>query len=327
MNKSNSSKKLTLKRFAPASLWLSGLAVLVAISTLVVKLLIFIGLYSPTSQKTINLVLWISLGVAIVGPALYALFDPQRIREFVTGRQARHGSNAIVMLIAFILILVVVNAIVYQNPIQWDWTEGKQNTLAPETIDTLNALPAPVHAIGFFTTRTSNVSVLDLFTKVKAKSNGKFSYEFVDPEANPSKAQQYKITQDASVVLLLQGRQEVLTNPTEQDFTNALVRLMNPGQHAVYFLTGHGERDIQNPADKAYTRARTVLESKNYTVKTLNLLAENKIPTDALSIIIDGPTQPISSSGGDSSESLCNQRRISYRHGRLNSYIKCGQTG
>src|SRR5512140_357158 len=151
MNKANSPQKMTIKRFAPAGLWVSGLAVLVAFSTLVVKLLVFIGLYSPTNQKTINLVLWISLGVAIVGPALYALFDPQRIREFVTGRQARRGSNAVVMLIAFVLILIVINAIVYQNPFQWDLTEGKQNTLAPETIDTLNALPAPVHAIGFFT--------------------------------------------------------------------------------------------------------------------------------------------------------------------------------
>ena len=121
------------------------------------------------------------------------------------------------------------------------------------------------------------------------------TYEFVDPEANPAKAQQYKITQDGSVVLIMQSRQELLTSPTEQDFANALVRLMNPGQRAVYFLTGHGERDIQNTGDKSYTRARTVLESKNYTVKSLNLLAENKIPTDALSIIIDGPTQPISS--------------------------------
>jgi ABC-type uncharacterized transport system involved in gliding motility auxiliary subunit len=293
--KSNSPKKLTLRQFAPAGLWLSGIAVLVAIITLIVKLLVFIGLYAPPDQKIINLILWISLGVAVVGPALYALFDPQRIREFLTGRQARHGSNAIIMLIAFILILVVINAIVYQNPIQWDWTEGKQNTLAPETIDTLKVLPAPVHAIGFYTSRTPNSSTLDLFTKIKAKSNGKFSYEFVDPEANPAKAQQYNITQDASVVLVMQGRQELLTSPTEQDFANALVRLMNPGQRAVYFLTGHGERDIQNSGDKSYTRARTVLESKNYTVKALNLLAQNQIPADALSIIIDGPTQPISS--------------------------------
>jgi ABC-type uncharacterized transport system involved in gliding motility auxiliary subunit len=293
--KSKSSKKLSLKQFAPAGLWLSGLAILVAIITLLVKLFIAIKLYTPPDQKIINLVLWISLGLAVIGLALYALFDPQRTREFLSGRQARHGSNAIIMLIAFILILVVINAIVYQNPIQWDWTEGKQNTLAPETIDTLLKLPAPVHAIGFYTARTSSSSTLDLFTKMKAKSNGKFDYEFVDPEANPAKAQQYKITQDGSVVLLLQGRQEVLTSPSEQDFANSLVRLMNPGQRAVYFLTGHGERDIQNSGNKSYTRARTVLESKNYTVKSLNLLAQNKIPTDALSIIIDGPTQPITS--------------------------------
>ena len=294
-NNSKSSKKKTLKLFAPAGLWLSGLAVLVAIITLIVKLFIAIKLYTPTDQKVINLVLWISLGVAIIGPALYALFDPQRTREFLSGRQARHGSNAIIMLVAFILILVVINAIVYQNPMQWDWTEGRQNTLAPETIDTLLKLPSPVHAIGFYTTRASSSSTLDLFTKMKAKSNGKFDYEFVDPEANPAKAQQYKITQDGTVVLILQGRQELLTSPTEQDFANALVRLMNPGQRAVYFLAGHGERDIQNSGNKSYTRARTVLESKNYTVKSLNLLAQNKIPADALSIIIDGPTQPITS--------------------------------
>jgi len=293
--KSKSPKKLTSRQVAPAGLWLSGIAALAVIIILIVKLLIFIGLYTPTDQKVINLILWISIGLALVGLALFALLDPQKIREFLSGRQARHGSNALIMLIAFILILVVVNVIAYQNPIQWDWTEGKQNTLAPETVDTLKALPAPVHAIGFYTSRTSSTSTLDLFNKLKAKSNGKFTYEFIDPEANPAKAQQYKITQDGSVVLLLEGRQELITSPTEQDFANALVRLMNPGQRAVYFLTGHGERDIQNSGDKSYTRARTVLESKNYTVKSLNLLAQNKIPTDALSIIIDGPTQPISS--------------------------------
>ena len=122
--KSNSSKKLTLRQLAPAGLWLSGIAVLVAIITLIVKIFITIKLYSPPDQKIINLILWISLGLAIVGPALFALFDPQRTRDFLTGRQARHGSNAIIMLVAFILILVVINAIVYQNPLQWDWTEG-----------------------------------------------------------------------------------------------------------------------------------------------------------------------------------------------------------
>ena len=293
--KSNSKKKWSIRRLAPAGLWVSGIAVLAAGILLVIKLLIFIGLFSAPNQKPFNIALWIALGVAIIGPALYALLDPKRVRDFLTGRQARHGSNAIIMLIAFILILVVVNAIVYQNPTQWDWTESKQNSLAPETISTLKALPGPVHAIGFFTSAVSKSDTESFLKNVKTKSNGKFTYEFVDPNSNPAKAQQYKVTQDGTVVLILSGHQELITTSSEQNFTNALIRLMNPGQRTVYFLTGHGERNSETAGAKAYTRARTVLESKNYTVKTLNLLAQNNIPEDALAVIVNGPTQPISS--------------------------------
>jgi ABC-type uncharacterized transport system involved in gliding motility auxiliary subunit len=295
VKKSTSQQKWTAQRFAPAGLWLSGIAIFVAIIALVIKLLTYIGLYTPTNQKPFTLALWISLGVAIMGLAIYALLNPKRVREFLAGRQARHGSNAVIMLIAFILILVVVNAIVYQNPVQWDWTEGQSNSLAPETIATLKALPNPVHAIGFFTQRTDSTSTKGLFDRLKAKSNGKFSYEFIDPETKPAKAQLYNVTTDGTVVLVMQNHQELLTSTTDQDVTNGLVRLMNPGQRTVYFLTGHGERDSENSSNTSYTRASSVLESKNYTVKTLNLLAQNKVPEDALAIIISGPTKPISS--------------------------------
>jgi ABC-type uncharacterized transport system involved in gliding motility auxiliary subunit len=293
--KSKSSQKWTVRKLAPVGLWLSGLAILTAGLLLVLKLIAYIGIYTPTNTKPINIALWISLGVALIGPAIYALLDPRRVREFLAGRQARHGSNAVIMLVAFVLILVVVNVIVYQNPVQWDWTEDQQNSLAPETIATLKALPTPVHAIAFFTPRTSSTSAQELLDRLKAKSNGKFDYEFVDPESNPAQAQQYNVTRDGTVVLIMQGQQELLTSTTEQDITNALVRLMNPGQRTVYFLTGHGERDTQNSSDTSYTRALSVLESKNYTVNTLNLLAQNQIPQDALAIIISGPTKPISS--------------------------------
>jgi ABC-type uncharacterized transport system involved in gliding motility auxiliary subunit len=40
--------------------------------------------------------------------------------------------------------------------------------------------------------------------------------------------------------------------------------------------------------------AKSTLETKNYTVKTLNLLAENKIPGDALAVVVAGPAKPLS---------------------------------
>jgi ABC-type uncharacterized transport system involved in gliding motility auxiliary subunit len=73
-----------------------------------------------------------------------------------------------------------------------------------------------------------------------------------------------------------------------------MLRLLNPGNNAIYFLTGHGERDIEKAGDASLTRAKETLENKNYSVKTLNLIAQNKIPEDASAIVIAGPLKPVS---------------------------------
>jgi ABC-type uncharacterized transport system involved in gliding motility auxiliary subunit len=296
--KTKSSSRGAARRLAPIGLWISGAAILTGVALLIVKLLIFIGLYSLPDPKYVNWTLWICLGLAVMGPAIYALLDPQRVRDFLAGRRARHGSNAVIMLIAFVLILVSVNAIAYIRPAgpDWydpDWTEDKVNSLAPETIDALAALPAGIRAIGFYTSRTSNESAETLFKNLQSNSDGKFEFEFIDPETNPGMAQQYNVQRDGTVILILEGRQELLTYVTEHEVMNALVRLMNPGQRTVYFLTGHGEGDITGAVEPSYTQAKSTLETKNYTVKTLNLAAQNSVPEDALSIIIARPTEPL----------------------------------
>jgi ABC-type uncharacterized transport system involved in gliding motility auxiliary subunit len=292
--KSSSRKKFTARKAAPIGLALSVLALLSGIIFLAVKLLVLVGIYSPPNQNWINTALLISLGGFILGLALFALLDPKRVRVLLTGRQARHGSNSLIIILALIGILVVVNLLVFQNQKQWDWTESKEHTLAPETIDTLSALPAKVTALAFFTSSYSSTSAEELLMDFRDNSDDKFDYQIIDPESNPAMAQQYNITRDGTLVLLLQENKESLTYISEQDITSALVRLMNPGERVVYFMTGHGEADISSSDDTGLTSALEILETKNYTVRTLNLRAENKIPADALAIIIAGPTAPIS---------------------------------
>ncbi len=291
--KAKSQSKSTAARLAPIGLWISGVAILVGVILLVVKLISFIGLYTLTDPKYLNWALGICLGLALIGPAVFTLLDPHRVRDLLAGRQARHGSNAIIMLVSFVLILVVVNAIVYIRPFQWDWTEDQVNSLAPETINALDALPAVVRALGFYTSRTSSDNAENLFRNLKSNSDGKFDYEFIDPERNPGRAEQYNITRDGTVILLMEDRQEPITYVTEQEVMNALVRLMNPGQRTVYFLTGHGEDDITGSTSPSYSQVKSTLETKNYTVKSLNLVAQNLVPDDALSIIIAGPSEPL----------------------------------
>ena len=62
----------------------------------------------------------------------------------------------------------------------------------------------------------------------------------------------------------------------------------------VYFLTGHGEADINGSDNTAMTQAKTMLQNKSYTVNTLNLAISNSVPSDAKVIVIAGPKNPCS---------------------------------
>lgn len=268
------------RRFAPAGLYLSLLAALASL-----------GLY--IIQRQMTLALQVSLGLIVVGLALFALLDPDRVRQWLTGRQARYGSNALVLSLAFIGIVVVVNYLAVSNPKSWDLTEDKQFTLAPETLNTLNSLPEAVNAQAFYSQRFPRDTAEDLLERFKQNSGGKFDYQFIDPDENPLAAEKAGITQDGTIVLTMGGNSQPVRFASEQELTSGLVRLMNPSAKTIYFLTGHGEYNPEDAGDQSYSLVKRTLESKNYTVKVLNLMVENKVPEDAATIVIAGPRQPL----------------------------------
>jgi ABC-type uncharacterized transport system involved in gliding motility auxiliary subunit len=281
-------------RFAWIGLLVSGLALLATILLGIVRALATFGILASVNIKSTNIGLSISAALVVIGLASYVLLVPDKVRQFLTGRQARYGSNSLIMVLAFVGILIVVNVLVFQHPQRWDLTENQQHTLAPETLNALKSLPDNVTALAFFSQNRSTDTARNLLNDIKANSNGKFDYKFIDPELDPLAARQAGVTGDGKIVLEMGNQKEIAALASEQEIVSAMIRLINPESKAVYFLTGHGERDVNNTGDTSITRARSTLVNKNYQVKTLNLLAENKIPDDAKAIVIAGPMQPLS---------------------------------
>jgi ABC-type uncharacterized transport system involved in gliding motility auxiliary subunit len=267
----------------------------VSIGVSLAALVVAAGLYIVQHQW--NLYMQISLGLFVIGLAVFVVLDPDSIRKLLTGRQARYGSNALILSIAFLGILVVVNYLAYKNTKRWDLTADQSNTLAKESVDVLKSLPDTVVAKAFFTTdatvASSKESAKSLLDKYVFDGGGKFKYEFIDPNKDPVAAQNAGITKDGSIVLFMGDAKQSASTISETDLTGAMVRLMNPGAHVVYFLTGHGELPIDGGSDQSYTQLSTALSSKNYKVSTLNLLATNQIPQDASVVVIAGPKKPL----------------------------------
>ncbi len=281
------------RRFAPLGLLLSGLGLLTLIGILIVKGFAAVNLYTPPDAELLNRILIIAVAVFVVGLAVYALLDPERVRKILTGRQMQYGSNSFILFIAFTGILIVINILAQQYPQRWDVTEDKQHTLAPETIQTLQSLPEPVQATAFYSVRVNAGSANQLLEDFKTNSNGKFDFQFKDPDSNPVLVKQLGITGDGKILLQMGDKQEIVTTASESELTNGLIRLLNPNKPVLYFLTGDGEHDTENSGNGSYTRVRQVLESKNYVVKTLNLQAQNAIPDDARVIVVAGPLVPL----------------------------------
>ncbi len=241
----------------------------------------------------------ITLGVGLVGLAAFLFLDPDRIRTALTGRQARYGSNAFILAAGSLGILVVANYLVFQNPQRWDLTEDKEHTLARETRDTLAALPEPVTAVAFYTRRTpADLDQIEqaqaLLEDYKFTGRGMFDYRFVDPDEDPIAARNAGITRDDTIILSLGDLDEQVTFLTEREITAGLIRLLTPGERVLYFLTGHGERDPEGVGDEGLAQAKAVLETKNYQVLPLNLLGTDRVPENAMAVVVAGPQQPVS---------------------------------
>ncbi len=241
----------------------------------------------------LNLALQISIALLIVGLAAYAIMAPDTVRRFLSGRQARYGSNSLILTVAFVGILFVTNYIVFQNPKSWDLTSDKSNTLAPETLQALATLPEKVTATAFYTSSLDAFSADELLLKFKTNSGGKFDYTFVDPDLDPIAAREAGITGDGKIMLQMGAIKEIASYADETELTRTLIRLISPQPRTVYFLQGHGEPSLDSTSEINFSTAVNTLQSKNYTVNPLNLLSTNKIPEDALTVIIAGPKKPL----------------------------------
>lgn len=247
-------------------------------------------------NRRIDVYAWVGLGAAAVAFVAAVVLDPGRVRTALTGRQARYGSNMLLISLGFVGILVVLNYLVYANPLSADLTEDREYTLAPETDLALASLPEPAVLQGFYSPdlQSSRENLRPLLERYRTASDGRVTFSFIDPIENPLLARQLGIERDGSLAVVMGDRSEVISYPSEEEITGALVRLSNPEARVVYMLTGHGERDIEETGEAGYSQVRIALESKNYTVHSLSLLSDPSVPADGLAVILVAPVYPLS---------------------------------
>ncbi len=261
--------------------------------------IVFAPLYWLINQK-LDTTVQATLALGLIGLAVFAWLEIDLITRILRTRQARYGAETLAFVLLFLIVVGLVNYIFTREKLktQWDLTEAKENSLAPESVKVLSELKEPVHVIGFYSSQGfGRESAEELLRKFRDKSGGKLGYEFVDPVVKRALAQQYGITRDGTLVVVRGEQHEQAKYADEASLINAIVRINNPTAYAVYFVTGHGEKSVDESGDNGLSQIKTYLEGVNIQLKTLNVLSS--IPEGAAAIVIAGPSTPYSAAEVD----------------------------
>jgi ABC-type uncharacterized transport system involved in gliding motility auxiliary subunit len=187
------------------------------------------------------------------------------------------------------VILGLINFLGTRYTARIDLTENQVFTLAPQSQQVLRNLNQPVKVWVF--DQQSNPRIRALLEQYQRQGHPRFSFEFVNPQAQPGLAQKYGVRGFGEAYLesgqrvqrLEQGLSEPSLTPAIEQITS------NAAQAKIYFLQGHGERSLQ-PGQGSISEALKALGGRNFAHEPLNLVRQ-QIPQDAAAIVIAGPKQ------------------------------------
>jgi ABC-type uncharacterized transport system involved in gliding motility auxiliary subunit len=224
-------------------------------------------------------------GLALV--LLYTIGQWREIAAYFQQRNARYGALAGVGVIVFLGILVAVNYLSTRRNTRWDLTANKQYSLSEQTVKLTQGLKSPVKFTLF--DQPENFDRFRPRLESYKYASSQVQVEYVDALKNPVLAQAQKVDTIPTVLIEYMGRTERVSTDSEQDLTNALIKLLNPSMRKVYFLNGHGEKDPASQERTGYSGIGDALKRDNYQFDKLVLAQTNEIPADATMIVVAGP--------------------------------------
>ena len=225
-------------------------------------------------------------GLALI--LAYGITHFSELRDSLKSPKAHYGGAAGLSVVLVLGILVLVNFLNFRYHSRIDLTEDQLYSLSEQSRKVVENLKTDIQIIGFFRGEAGRLGFEDLVKQYRDVSS-KVDYELVDPEEEPGRAAQHEISTNAQVVILNGPKREMIDNADEQKITNAIIKITREEEKAIYFLQGHGERELDNVEAEGFSTAGEEIEKQNYRIEIYNLAQENALPENATVIASVGP--------------------------------------
>ncbi|HOW87262.1 MAG TPA: Gldg family protein [Candidatus Omnitrophota bacterium] len=193
--------------------------------------------------------------------------------------------EAVILLATLTLVYMVIQPFHER----WDLTREKVYSLPRATTGVLRDLKdRRIDLLLFYQQDDLSKKGLEVFLKECQRHHPEFHYDFYDPNRRPQLARKFNVTDVKTVIFRSGGHEERLVAPTEEDFTNAFLRLLHPKDLDVCFVTGHGEVPLAEEGTGGYSRFQKTLQGYNAKIHSI-VLTRDHVPDVCQVVVVGGP--------------------------------------
>ncbi|MFO7947285.1 MAG: Gldg family protein [Armatimonadota bacterium] len=238
----------------------------------------------------------IVFGIAALTIAFWLATNINAVIQQVRARGFQAVLNSVLFTVLIVGIIGMANYIAGRHHIfRADWSEAKLHSLAPGTVKIINNLEEPVTITAFFGSDYYNAQKLrDLLREYEIKSS-KITVQIYDPMLDLEKVEEYGRPYEGTIFVEAGERREEVQGGTEEQLSSAILAATTGEKTKVYFLTGHGEQNIETSGEKGASVLKRYLENEQYEVQSLALATqeEPEVPADCAVLAIVGAKQPL----------------------------------
>ena len=246
-------------------------------------------------------VLNIFLALFVLGILFALIVDYKLYLGFLTMKTTKNGMS---MGVSVLITLIFCASLAYLSmrfEKSVDITEEKINSLAPQTVQLLESLKENMRLTVFYIGAGGHQKkeLVKNNLRLIKQNTSKVKIRYYDAHLKNRLAQEYlneipnKEREDIFVFVEYKGKKVLVEFPfDEEKLTSAMINTTRRGTKIVYFLSGHGERDLSNQTGSGISHFKEALTRSSFQVREWNFLIDGKLPDDISALVIAGPQRP-----------------------------------
>ena len=250
-------------------------------------------------------VLYIFLGLFALSLAASVILDYRFYLEFFSMKTTKDSVSLGWSLVFLLIFLSSAAFLSLRFDKTFDLTAERLNSLAPQSKDILKSFEKEVVLRVFYNgekmsdkARVDKANLKENLSLYK-KESGKVKVRFVNAYKDNDLAQKYlsgladKNQKEIFVFAEFDGRWVRVDEPwTEESITSALIKVKKREKKEIYFIIGHGERDLRDGGLEGLKIFERYLKDSGFILKEWSFIQDGAPETLPALVLVIGPRRP-----------------------------------